>query len=397
MRLNVGLFNDSFPPTLNGVSTAVLCYARIIQDCLGSSAVVTPSYPHVVDDYPFDVVRYPSIRTTGRIGFRAGNPLSPIQIRALRAKQFDIMHVHSPFSSALLAKQLLTRRQRVPIVMTYHTKYDVDIDTRFSNPQVRKVSKRFILHNLSYANEMWAVSRGAGESLRALGFKGGYRVMRNGTDFPHEPAPREAVDEITRMYNLREDVPVLLFIGRMQWYKNIKLMVDSLALLKKAGQPFHMLFVGDGYDRPSIEQYVHLTDMQDRTTFTGTVYDRERLRAFYTRADLFLFPSTYDTSGLVVMEAASCDCPSLLVRGACAAEEVEGDVTGLLCDENTESCAATIAAALQNMDRLREIGKRAGERVYVSWESAVHAAYKRYEEIVADWPHDLPYRHMTQG
>ena len=125
------------------------------------------------------------------------------------------------------------------------------------------------------------------------------------------------------------------------------------------------------------------TSIAQSSLFTGAIHDREKLRAFYSRADLFLFPSTYDTSGLVVKEAAACDCPSVLVKGSCASEGVEDGVSGFMCDENVDSLYSTIKSAVNDREKLRQVGVNAGNNVYYSWEDAVSAARKRYEEIIA--------------
>ena len=53
----VGLFNDSFPPTIDGVANTVYNYANIINQNFGTPVVVTPNYPNVVDEYDFDQSR----------------------------------------------------------------------------------------------------------------------------------------------------------------------------------------------------------------------------------------------------------------------------------------------------------------------------------------------------
>ncbi|MEG2524272.1 MAG: hypothetical protein RSB03_01600 [Oscillospiraceae bacterium] len=60
-KMTVGLFNDSFPPTIDGVANVTVNYARIIERDYGRAVVATPYYPNVTDDYPFEVVRYPSV------------------------------------------------------------------------------------------------------------------------------------------------------------------------------------------------------------------------------------------------------------------------------------------------------------------------------------------------
>ena len=142
------------------------------------------------------------------------------------------------------------------------------------------------------------------------------------------------------------------------------------------------MFVGDGYDALAIRAYAEDCGLAEKTIFTGAVHDREQLRVFYSISDLFLFPSTYDTSGIVVKEAAACDCPSLLVRGSCASEGAVHNVSALLAEEEAQDCADVIAAACYKKGFLKEIGVRAGKDLYLSWEDAVGRAYDRYREIL---------------
>lgn len=90
--LNVCLLNDSFPPVIDGVANAVVNYARVIWGRYGRCTVVTPEYPGVKDEYPFPVVRYPSIDTTRLAGYRTGNPFDPATVARLGGMGFDILH-----------------------------------------------------------------------------------------------------------------------------------------------------------------------------------------------------------------------------------------------------------------------------------------------------------------
>ena len=128
-RLKIGLFNDSFPPTIDGVAQAVKNYAAVLHDKHCDVTVVTPDYKDVQDDYPFEVFRYRSLRADKRIGYRVGNPFDPKTLIKLRTKRFDLMHIHSPFASSVLVSNI-NHRPKVPVVLTYHTKFDVDIAKR---------------------------------------------------------------------------------------------------------------------------------------------------------------------------------------------------------------------------------------------------------------------------
>lgn len=383
MQLNIGLFNDSFPPQIDGVANAVKNYAEIINADFGKSVVVTPKYPGVIDRFPFEVYRYRSLPLDKKIGYRAGNPFSLKTIENLRSKKFDLIHLHCPFSSAVLSR-LVTQKKDIPVVLTYHTKFDIDIQARVPGRIPRKIALDFILSNIKAVDEVWAVSDGAGKSLQSIGYNGTYRVMENGVDFEKGAAPEHICAQLRDSFDFPEDVPVFLFVGRIHWYKNLRLILEALKILSDRGTDFRMIFVGDGYDKPDVEVLTHELALQDKVVFTGKILSREDLRVFYSIADLFIFPSTYDTNGLVVREAAACACPSLLVEGSCAAEGVTDGFTGFLTEENSEACAHAIQRAIDDPARLAQIGQNASDHIYLSWHDAIAKAYARYEEIVQE-------------
>lgn len=390
-RLRVGLFNDSFPPVIDGVAQTVKNYARVLQKDFCDVTVVTPHYQGVVDDYPFEVYRYSSLPIGKRIGYRMGNVISPHALFYLRKKQFDLLHIHSPFASSLLASNV-NRGRRVPVVLTYHTKFDIDIAKRVGHlTPLKKAALKFVRHNINMADEVWVVTEGCGRALQDIGYKGRYYVMENGTDFAYGRAAQNDIELLRETYNLPEEEFVFLFVGRMMWYKNTRLILDSLKILQKEGVPFRAFMIGDGYDAPDIRAYSQQLGLSNHVTFTGAIYDREYLRVFYSVADVFLFPSTYDTSGIVVKEAAACDCPSLLIRDSCAAEGVKHRVSGFLAEENAASCGQVLLEACADRAAIKEVGRAAGQQLYLSWDDAVAKAYARYQEILRIWPGPLPY------
>lgn len=92
------------------------------------------------------------------------------------------MHVHAPFASSVLVSNI-NHRPKVPVVLTYHTKFDIDISKRIALHGFRKIAMRFLLENINAADEIWVVTEGCAQSLRDIGYKGSYMVMENGTDF----------------------------------------------------------------------------------------------------------------------------------------------------------------------------------------------------------------------
>ena len=110
-----------------------------------------------------------------------------------------------------------------------------------------------MVSNIESCDDVWVVSRGAGESLRALGFQGDYRVANNGVDFERGRVDAQTVAKVTADYDLPDGVPVFLFVGRLMTYKGLPLILDALRQLNDDGVDFRMVFVGKGADRELLE------------------------------------------------------------------------------------------------------------------------------------------------
>ncbi|MBR7074213.1 MAG: glycosyltransferase [Oscillospiraceae bacterium] len=384
-NLNICLINDSFPPEIDGVANAITNYADIITRAHGRATVVTPDNPEANDGvFAFPVLRYPSVDLTKLVGYYAGFPFSPDVQKSLVAEKFDLIHSHCPITSTMLARSLRDRI-KVPVVMTYHTKFDIDIANAVSSKLLQEEAKKILVENISACDEIWTVSRGAGENLCSLGYEGDYIVMPNGVDFPRGRVDESLIEEVTAGFDLPEGVPVFLFVGRMMWYKGIRIILDALKALRESGQAFRMVFVGGGGDKNEIVAYSEKLGLSDVVFFAEPIHDRNHIRAWYCRADLFLFPSTFDTNGLVVREAAACALASVLIAGSCAAEDVEDGVSGFLIEENAESMAAKLLELCQKPEAVKAVGEGALRELYISWEEAVANACRRYEIVIDNY------------
>ena len=381
-RHSICLLNDSFPPIIDGVANAVLNYANHIEHDHGHALVVTPEVPGSDDSiYDFSIVRYPSIDTRKLMGYVTGYPFSPEAAHRASEEGVELLHTHCPMTSAILAKQL-AESMRLPLVMTWHTKYDIDIANAIRSKILQEGALQALLLNVNACDEIWTVSKGAGENLRSLGYEGDYIVMPNGVDLPHEKVSYGLVEDVTSGYDLPAGVPVFLFIGRLMWYKGLRIILDALAKLKSENHDFRMVFVGGGGDEKEVREYTAKLGLSRNVIFTGPISVRDRLRAWYSRSDLFLFPSTFDTNGLVVREAAASDTPSVIIEGSCASEGVSDSRNGFLIEENAESLETKLRELISHPEAVKEAGVNAGRELYISWEDSVSNAYQRYEIVI---------------
>ena len=400
--MNICLLNDSFPPVIDGVANVVMNYGRVMSQDLGDNVVVgTPKYPDVsYEGYPYRVIPYPSFDTTDFVsGYRTGNPLAIREIAQMAEFKPDIIHTHCPAASAIMAR-ILRKETGAPVIFTYHTKFDVDIARAVGDGFLKKETIKAMVSNIEACDDVWVVSKGAGDNLRSLGYEGELIVMNNGVDFPKGRVDAEMVKSVTKGFDLPENMPVFLFVGRIMKYKGLPIIIDAMKILSEKGCDYRCVFVGGGADAQEMQDKVkelgitldvagedgkiaHFEGSEacGKVIFTGPEHDRERLRAWNTRADLFLFPSVYDTNGIVVREAAACGLASVLIKDSCAAEGVTHSRNGFMIEENARSMAELLLEVSANLPHLYEIGQHAMDEIYLSWEDAVKAAHARYAEI----------------
>ena len=168
----------------------------------------------------------------------------------------------------------------------------------------------------------------------------------------------------------------------MMWYKNIRIILEACKLLKDNGKDFKMIMIGMGPEEMQIKRLCTKLGLNDKVIFTGQILDRTELQMYYGTADLQVFPSIFDTNGLVVREAAASATPTIVVKDSCASEGIVDCETGFLCLESPHSVAKTIENVVDNKDLLSRVGINARNNIYISWDESIANAYKRYQVVI---------------
>lgn len=381
-KLKVAIGTDAFPPTTDGISNVAQNYAYEINKGLGEAVVVTPKNPNQLDyRYDYEIFRYKSWWVPSKEGYSVGWPFKDELHQQIIDMNFDILHSHAPLATSYYFRRVVEKKP-IPVVLTYHTKYEYDFDRRVPTKPARDFAYRFLLNNINAADEVWVTSNGTAESLRKVGYQGDYVVMPNGCDLPKMNVSDNDIAMIKRKHNIPENVPILLYTGRMIWYKNIELILDACAKLKNDGKEFRLIMLGFGADENAIKRRIKKTGLKDFVIWTGKILDRKEIQGYYGVSDILLFPSVFDTNGLVVREAAACATPSLLIRDSCAAEGIEDGKTGFFCMESAHSIASVLASIMDNKELLKRVGLNAQNEIYISWEDAVKKAYERYYVVI---------------
>lgn len=381
MEQNVGLFNESFPPVMDGVAVCVENYARWIQEKVGGVSVVTPRKLNAhYGQYPYEVLDYASVPVPFRHPYVTGiAQIDPLLRAKLRRRRFKIVHAHSPFSAGLMALQV-AKTQHIPLVATFHSKFKDDFREVIPSDMVVDQAIKVVMEFFDHADEVWVPQASVEEVIREYGFKGHVEVVDNGSDLVADYSDAY-FEDARKALGLAPEEFVFLFVGQHIWQKNVRLVIDALERIKDL--PFRMFFVGTGYAAGEMKDLVDQKGLSDKVTFTGMLTEREKVTCYYAAADLFLFPSLYDNAPLVVREAAALHTPAVMVEGSTAAEILQDGENGYLVPNELDAFAARLRQLYRDRAEVRRVGLTASRTIVRSWEDVVGEVLDRYDAIIA--------------
>lgn len=370
----IGEFNDTYPPELDGVGTVVKSYAEELTAMGDECYYVAPNCPKYARIPMYKTLLFHGVKLPGE-PYHFGFPsLDFAYLRRENRVPFDIVHAHSPFSAGREALRV-ARKRGIPIVATFHSKYYDDFYEKTHSRQIASMAANYVVNFYNHCDEVWAVNDRTADVLRGYGYQGDVVVMPNGTNLCR--VDERAVADARAQFS-PDGAPIFLFVGQMNWKKNIRRVLEAVALYAREA-PCRLVMVGQGPNEEDIQQACEELGIAERTIRTGHIADRNRLMAIYAAASLLIFPSVYDNAPMVVREAAAVGTPSILMRGSCAAEGVTDGVNGLLCEDTAESICDCMRRGLSNRGAL---GQSARATIPQPWHKIVAEARARYEALV---------------
>ncbi len=377
---NIGLFNDCFPPIMDGVAVCVQNYAYWLQKKVGGVAVVTPRVPEASYDYDYKVLNFMSVPVPFRHPYVTGIPeIDPKMLVDLASHEFKIVHAHSPFTTGLCAKRV-AKIQRIPLVATFHSKYRDDFSRVIKSDIIVNELIKNLINFYEQADEVWVPQESVIDVIREYGYKGPVEVVDNGSDLVSDYSD-EYFASARQSMDISPDEFVFLFVGQHIWEKNVRFIIEGLE--KIAEKPFKMFFVGTGYAEGEMKKLVSEKGLDNHVTFVGNITDRDQMKKYYAVANLFLFPSLYDNAPLVVREAAALHTPAIMIKDSTASAILTDGGDGFLVGNDINAFADKLIELMNDPERVRRVGIQASHSIVRSWEDVTGEVLDRYNHIIS--------------
>ncbi len=357
--VRVAMFTDNYLPYIGGVPISI---QRLYQGLVEKGSAVkifSPSYGagHPEED-DRNIYRCRMLFLWKENRFAITNIFSKRLEKELNVFKPDLVHAHHPFWLGNKGRKL-AKKSGLPVVFTYHTrleKYMHDV------PIPGSALKETVAHYLikRFANRCDAIiapTSSTEEYLRRLGVLPLIATIPTGINIrEYSLCPPDGVREFRRRY-AAEGEHLLISVCRLAKEKNLDFMIDGLAKVReRTAVPFRCILVGGGPERTRLEERVAETGIGDCIFFTGAMEPREVVRA-YLAADLFVFTSTTETQGMVLLEAMAGGCPVVAVSSSGVYDVIEDGLNGFKVPENIDSWAESVILLLEDRNLLDTLSR----------------------------------------
>jgi alpha-1,3-rhamnosyl/mannosyltransferase len=196
------------------------------------------------------------------------------------------------------------------------------------------------------------------------------RVIHEGVRAAYVPAERKPHDET-----------VFLFVGRRDPYKNLPMLIQALADVRRDGLPAHLRVVGGDDPRyPEARELSASLGVDDHITWSGYVPDNELISA-YQQADVFVLPSKYEGFGLPVLESMACGTP-VICSNTSSLPEVAGDAALMIDIARPRTLADAMKTLIAEPETRNQFSQKGLARAAkFSWEETARKTIAAYESL----------------
>lgn len=382
-RLKIGIFMDNFYPTIDGVVLVIDNLAKMLAK-ENDVVVVVPNTNTADEDFtrPYNIIRISSLPIPF-MEYKVGmNVLrNTPEYKKLLKEKFDIIHIHSPFMIGKLGLKL-AKDLNIPCIATMHTRFDFEIKKIVKNDLMVKPIIKQIIKVYNDSTRCIAINHAMVKVFKDYGYLYEPVIIYNGTDLLPLKDKDKNIKNVNKLYDLKDDELVFLFVGRITSIKNIFFILDSLKLLKEDGVKFKMLYVGTGPDEKKLANKIKEYNMEDQVIMTGRINDRVVLSSIYARSDLFLFPSLFDASSLVQIEAAVNETPGLFIEGSVTSDTVVNNVSGFTSKLDEIEYKNRIKEIINDKKLLNKVSHNAREMLGKHWDEIAKETYNLYIEEI---------------
>ena len=403
--MKIGLFTDTYRPSINGIVFVVDSTKKYLEE-LGHEVYIfcparsiRPSKTALEFEEDEHIIRFPSIKGAFYDDYDTSLFFPPRVLKRVRELDLDVIHFFTPgqvglmgvyaafktdtplvaqhctdlreyvehYRDGLLLPGLLALIALLPFTVKVDGK-DLREIMKLYRPRRGRVEwnidivERMVTLVYSKCDAVVALSRKSKAQLESWQHTDNYQYPVTLKPDGVTPLPKSTAAErkaFRAQYGIADDDELVTFVGRLGSEKNLAMLIPVIEQVHAVHPKARLLFVGDFEYRETLEELAAASLAPDRITFTGAL-PREELGKIYETSSVFVFPSLTDTQAWVLHEATHAGLPVVMIDPELS-EVVIDNENGYIVPDSVNDFAEAVLRILGD-DRLRRaFGKRSRE------------------------------------
>jgi len=373
-RIRIAFFSASMKPGQDGVTRVLY---KITDKLLNRNVefIFFSAIVPAAKDQPVPMYKVPSMVVPFYRDYRL-SVAADIQVNTvLRKFKPDILCVNSPCSLGWAA-YYYARHMKLPIVAHYHTHF-VSYAGYYKVTLLRDLGWHYMKMFYNNMQRTFVPSQPIVDELSTHGVRN-LCLLPHGVDCEmfsrrfHSTAWKQSIGV--------EGKTVLLYVGRLVWEKDLATLAAAYTLIERQRDDVALVLAGDGPIRKDLQ---HLLP---NAIFLGHKSGGD-LAECYASADVFVFPSTTETFGMVTLEAmASGIVPVCANAGGAAGILIHGETGFLAQPRDAEDFARLCLELVINTEKRRRMANAAYQYAQLqSWDTIVDRMLGEYKHVIGDY------------
>lgn len=322
--MRVGIFTESYPPLVNGVSTSILMLEHALTKLGHEVFIITVSDNK--KDYVLEnnghILRLPSVNLANCYDYKMTSVYPIKAVNMIKKMNLDVIHSNVEFTVGIFAR-VVSEQLSIPLVHTYHTNWEDYTHYITKNKKILDDICKKLLKYLVVFFEDKTVTELIVPSNKIYNlFKDKYKFTKNihiiqtgieTSKFYKENFNQKDINSLKKKLGIKKKNFVVMTVSRLAKEKSVDRIINNHKELVKKYSNMKLLIVGDGPDIDKLKDEAKSLGVSDSVIFTGKV-PLSDIPIYYQLGNVFVTASKSETQGLTVVEAISSSLPVVAVK-----------------------------------------------------------------------------------
>lgn len=338
--MRVGVFTESYPPLVNGVSTSILMLEHALTKLGHEVFIITVSDNK--KDYVLEnnghILRLPSVNLANCYDYKMTSVYPIKAVNMIKKMNLDVIHSNVEFTVGIFAR-VVSEQLSIPLVHTYHTNWEDYTHYITKNKKILDDICKKLLKYLVVFFEDKTVTELIVPSNKIYNlFKDKYKFTKNihiiqtgieTSKFYKENFNQKDINSLKKKLGIKKKDFVVMTVSRLAKEKSVDRIINNHKELVKKYSNMKLLIVGDGPDIDKLKDEAKSLGVSDSVIFTGKV-PLSDIPIYYQLGNVFVTASKSETQGLTVVEAISSSLPVVAVKDDSFVNSVIEDFNGFV-------------------------------------------------------------------